>query len=408
MKSGKMESFDSPPKYGAHSFPVYEDAVQHEKQSGYPVDAGKAYWTVNNPGACVRTTDLDIFRHGKRQQLMESTCVIEENTDNNCTAISIEDQAGLLDKLKMLYFNEYATPLPIPTPDLETLSQRCLRWVTYEEYAYQETSIIALLTSQHLTVALQGHIDSNLIATFQQFLLSTTLAYTSWRDPQPPSQRLSVRDLHRMSHLTGSALLHQLDSTLYHRPLARASRSELQALFLVVFGTVLGVAYSTLVGSGPPVIRTDLLSKVLAESPTLWMAMKERLCHLLANDLVILAGMLRFSFDPETARNNILEGCLLGRWNRVGRCVWANVAVPPWQQSWSTAGVGGPGGMFQPTPQATVLPSPELLSPLLPGMDGSDGRKRRSMMVVGPSWNGQQMYARMRTSNGSDGPSLFV
>lgn len=335
----------------------------------------------------------------------------------------------LVEKLEMLYYSGYPTHVQIPIIlDLEILSQRCLRWITNEDHIDQETSIIALLTSQHLTTALQGHIDPTLVSTFQHFLLSTTLAHTSWHDHHPPPQRLSAHDLHRLSHLTGSTLLHQLDPSLRPGSPTDAPRPRprptLQALFLLVFGTSLGVACSTPAGSGPPwpEIRAHLLSKALAESPTLWVATRERLCRLLADDLVALAGALLFRFDAEAARENIIEGCLMGRWGRAGSWVWANAVLPPWhqqhqQRQWSTAaGAGpvgaahrGPGGMFVlPTPQATMVPCPEALGPMLPSMDGSDGRKRRSMIVIGPSQDGQQMYARMRTHAGSDGPSLFV
>lgn len=341
----------------------------------------------------------------------------------------MEDQVVLFRKLRMLYHNGTSNMVPaiaVPIPDLEALSQRCLSWITNEgNHATHDTSIIALLTSQPFAVALRGHIDPALVSTLQDFLFSTTLAYTSWRDHHPPPQRLSVRDLHRISHLTGSALLHKLDHFLNQGSLASWPRPTLQALFLVVFGTTLGVAYSTSVGSGPPVIRTDLLSRVLRESPTLWMAMKERLCHLLADDLVALASTLRLHFDPRAARDSIVDGCLVGRWHRTGQWVWASAArtgaaCPPrqrapegcWPAPSAAAGAGfvdGPAGLFVPvSPQAARMPCPEVRSPMFPAMDGSDAGKRRTMIVVGPSCDGQQMYARMRAHTGSDGPSLFV
>ncbi|KUI69932.1 hypothetical protein VM1G_11630 [Cytospora mali] len=387
--SFSMSYFNLPPEYDAHSFPVGQEAASQGSPSEHSPDAKKRYWTTNNQqqGQCPRMRDLDIFRH----------------------MISTEDQVMLLAKLRLLYFNVYPCPVPTPLiPDLEMLTRRCLIWITNDEPVTQDTSIIALLTSKHFAVALQGYIDPTITSTLQHFLLSTSLTYTSWRDRNPPSQRLSVRDLQRLSHLTGSALLHKLDGLLDPETFTRSSKPILQALFLVLFGTMLGITYSTSAGSGPPEIRTDLLSKVLRESPTLWMAMRERLCQLLANSLITLANMINLQFDKEAVKNNILEGCLMGRWNRTGRWVWADAVLPPWQQRWSTEGANRPGGIFFPTPQPAMVPCPEVLSPLLPNMDGSDGRKRRSMIVVGPSRDGQQIYARMRTHTGSDGPSLFI
>ncbi|ROW08357.1 hypothetical protein VMCG_03242 [Cytospora schulzeri] len=381
-----------PPEHDPYTFPVDREVRAWQgSSSDHLHNMGKEDQKVNNPGARLRITELDIFRH----------------------MISMEDQALLMGKLRMLYLQGNSHPNLVYIPNLETLSQKCLGWITNEGHITQDTSIIALLTSHHFAIALQGHIDPALISHLQDFLFSTTLAYTFWRDHNPPSQRLSVHDLYRISHLTGSALLNKLDHVLQPQSLTRLPRSTLQALFLVIFGTTLGVAYSTSVGSGPPVIRTNLLSKVLRKSPTLWMAMKERLCHLLADDLIVIASILRFQFDPRVAKNNIIEGCLMGRWNRTGNWVWASARLPPWaptwQQGYAAGGVDGPGsGMFLPAPQAMMIPCPEALSPILPAMDGSDGGKRRLMIVVGPSGDGQQMYARMRTHTGSDGPSLFV
>ncbi|ROW03329.1 hypothetical protein VSDG_01584 [Cytospora chrysosperma] len=396
----------APQEYDTHDFPVSREVGA---QQGSPLDyvhnPGKENWRVNSQAACPRAADFDIFRN----------------------LISMEDQVVLFSKLRMLYHNGTSNMVPalaVPMPDLEALSRRCLSWITNEgNHATHDTSIIALLTSQPFAVALRGHIDPALVSTLQDFLFSTTLAYTSWRDHHPPPQRLSVRDLHRISHLTGSALLHKLDRFLNQGSLASVPRSTLQALFLVVFGTTLGVAYSTSVGSGPPVIRTDLLTRVLRESPTLWMAMKERLCHLLADDLLALASTLRLQFDPRAARDSIVDGCLMGRWHRTGQWVWASAArtgpaCPPRQRApegcWPPAAaegagvVDGPAGLFVPAPQAARMPCPEVLGPMFPAMDGADAGKRRTMIVVGPSCDGQQMYARMRAHTGSDGPSLFV
>lgn len=250
-----------------------------------------------------------------------------------------------------------------------------------------------------------------MVSTFQDFVLATTLAYTAWRDQRNPSQRLSVHDLHRTSYLTGSSLLQMLDQHLDPETLGQASRPTLQALFLVLFGTTLGVAYTTQVGGRPSAESTDWIGKVLPESPTLYITMKEHLCHLLADKLVLLANLLWDMVDTEAARTCILDGCLMGRWNRSGRWIWGNpmphYIFPPRDQSLSWL-VQRPGGMFQPTPQAAIMRCPEILGPLMPRMDAADRGKRRSMMVVGPTSHGQQMYARMRTHTGSDGPSLFV
>ncbi|KAI3394118.1 hypothetical protein diail_3201, partial [Diaporthe ilicicola] len=327
-------------------------------------------------------------------------------------AITAQDQTLLIEKLRTLHSHEYTSPFSTSPLDVEDLTQRCLGWILGEEVSHQETSLVSQLTSDILAQTLEGSLDRTTISTFQDFVLSTTLAYTAWRDQRHPSLRLSVHDLYRTGYLTGSSLLQKLDHHLDQETLSRAPRPTLQALFLVLFGTTLGVAYSAQVGGRPPADSADLIGKVLSESPTLHINMKERLCHLLADKLVLLAGLLWARVDAAAARRCVLDGCLMGRWNRSGRWVWGNL-MPHY--TWPPRGdhsldrlVQRPGGSFQPVPRAAMMRCPEVLSPLMPSMDASDGGKRRSMFVVGPTSHGQQMYARMRTHTGSDGPSLFV
>lgn len=275
-----------------------------------------------------------------------------------------------------------------------------------------ETDFVSQLTSHASAEALEGGLDRVTISQFQDFVLSTTLAYTAWRDHRSPSQRLSVRDLHRTSYATGSSLLEKLDQHLEYETLDKAPRPTLQALFLVLFGTTLGVAYSTQVGARPTTASAELVGKVLKESPSPCANMKERLCHLLADKLALLAGLLwGDKVETGVTRTRVLDGCLMGRWTQSGRWVWGNLMPhytwPPSDHPLDWL-VHRPGGTFQPTPRVAMMQYPEILSPLLPRMDSSDRGKRRSMLVVGPTSHGQQMYARMRTHTGSDGPSLFV
>lgn len=270
------------------------------------------------------------------------------------------------------------------------------------------------LTSHALARALGDGLDRATASRFQDFVLATTLAYTAWRDHRNPAQRLSTRDLHRTSYLAGSSLLQNLDQHLESDTLDRCPRPTLQALFIVLFGTTLGVAYSTQIGAGPPTFSADLAGKAPTGSPSPYINTKERLCHLLADKLALLAGLLwdNKAEAAETTRARVLDGCLMGRWARSGRWAWGNL-MPHY--TWPAPSdhsldwlVHRPGGTFQPVPRAAMMRCPEVWSPLMPRMDSSDRGKRRSMLIVGPTTHGQHMYTRMRTCAGSEGPSLFV
>lgn len=338
--------------------------------------------------------------------------------DADCvhSAITNQDQTLLIEKLRALHSRGYAAPYAAPPPDIEYLAHTCLSWIVNDEVPHHETNFVSQLTSHGLAQALGGHLDRETILTFQDFILATTLAYTAWRDQRIPSQRLSIRDLHRTSYVTGSSLLQRLDQRLDSERLDKAPKPTLQALFLVLFGTTLGVAYSTQAatqaGGRPTAAPADPVGKASMESPIHHTTMKERLCHLLADKLAQLAGLLWKTVDTAAARGCVLDGCLTGRWSRSGCWAWGNL-MPHY--TWPLPSdhsldwlVHRPGGTFQPTPRAAMMRCPEVLSPLMPSMDSSDRGKRRSMLVVGPTSHGQHMYARMRTHTGSDGPSLFV
>lgn len=330
-------------------------------------------------------------------------------------AIPEQDQTLLIKKLRALHAYE-GTPTACspPPPDIECLAQKCLGWIISGDVPQHETDFVSQLTSHALARALEDGLDKVTASLFQDFVLATTLAYTAWRDHRNPAQRLSTRDLHRTSYLAGSPLLQKLDRHLASDTLDRTPRPTLQALFVVIFGTTLGVAYSTQVGAGTQTFPADLFGKNLKESPAPYTNMKERLCHLLADKLALLAGIIwdNKAEAAGTTRARVLDGCLMGRWARSGRWAWGNLMPHyAWPQpsdyslDWL---VHRPGGTFQPVPRAAMMRCPEVSSPLMPKMDLSDRGKRRSMLIVGPTTHGQHMYTRMRTYAGSEGPSLFV
>lgn len=387
-----MADTDPLPVYKSHDsacLPAKQELLRDEQPSSRSVDPLEQVVAVHKDPTGTRFTEFDIFRH----------------------AITEPDQIRLIERLRALHSPEYAASFSTSPLDIEYFAQQCLSWIVNEDVPHHETNLVSQLTSHALAQALEGSLDRETILTFQDFILATTLAYTAWRDQRCPSQRLSVHNLHRTSYLAGSSLLQKLDQHINTDTLDKAPRPTLQALFLVLFGTTLGVAYSTQVGGRPTADSADLIGKVLTESPTLYITMKERLCHLLANKLALLAGLLWEKVDTAAARGCVLDGCLMGRWNRSGRWVWGNLMPhytwPPSDHSLDWL-VHRPGGTFQPTPRAAMMRCPEVLSPLMPSMDSSDRGKRRSMLVVGPTSHGQHMYARMRTHTGSDGPSLFV
>lgn len=323
------------------------------------------------------------------------------------------------------------------------------------------------------------HINAITITTLQTFLLATTLQHTGWYDHRSPPQRLYPADLQLISHAAGSSLLrnHLPQLLAVPRPDDEAlsdgrssskacePRAAVQAKICIILGTVLGVIYTTFPnnavsvctqsettpsGAEQPPVSTQEAASVKSSStspcaggtdfsilllptgpfqnsPTQWLATKERLRLVLASELVRLARPLGFVPDTKTEAA-IVEGLM--KRNVGGRWAWGNTLVPPSAplshfSSPPHCGGGWGGeqrdsqdkdksfymdssvGTFHPMPQAAMVGREEILSPHLPRPDPSDGRKRRSMILVGP-WEDRQMYARMRAVGESGRPSMMA
>jgi hypothetical protein len=63
---------------------------------------------------------------------------------------------------------------------------------------------------------------------------------------------ISVRVLHQIGAMTGHDLLLELDRKLSPQELAVCSKEDLQALFLIVFGTILAIGYFPPATKFPP------------------------------------------------------------------------------------------------------------------------------------------------------------
>lgn len=323
------------------------------------------------------------------------------------------------------------------------------------------------------------NINATTITTLQTFLLAATLQHTGWHDHRSPPQRLYPADLQLISHTAGYSLLQYYLPQLLVVPRpdgeplvdgcsstkACELRAAAQAKICVVLGTILGVIYTSFPHNAESVCTQSQTIPSAAEqhplptqeiasvespstslcaggagfnilfpstgpfqnSPTQWLAAKERLRLVLANELVRLARPLGFVPDAKMEAA-IVEGLM--KRNIGGRWVWGNTLVPssaPWSHFSSPKYCGGgrggdqrdnqdndkpfymngPAGTFYPTPQAAMVGREEILSPHLPRPDPSDCRKQRSMILVGP-WEDRQMYARMRAVGESGRPSMMA
>jgi hypothetical protein len=194
--------------------------------------------------------------------------------------------------------------------------------------------------------------DNGLLADFRRFVLATSLAHAGWRDCDG-SRVLTTRELCAAGQVSGARLLRRLDRVLTPQFLARCGRESCQVLFLLVLGAVLGVGYSSSHLLSPEfpssssgedstsMHQTLLISPEFQRSPTLWLAMKEHLCQMLAHHLVFVGSMLGIRMD--TALEQRIIDNAVRRWDKAEQFVWADVVgagLPSREEGGSSAAAG--------------------------------------------------------------------
>lgn len=375
-------------------------------------------------------SEVDIFENGKhsRTALTRRLCFFfflyfqkspDKLTVLKPTVLSSEEQLSLQCKLSHLILDSM-DPRPCaqsPPQTLDQLEEHCFRWILDDPSPPQDqdTCTTAILTSRPLANCLKRHVDPSTITAFQHFLLSSTLTHIGWRDSRPPPQRLSLSDLHRVACTAGSALLRSLDDLLLsssRRADRPAARPALQAHFVLLFGTILGIAYQTRHQSEAlAALMSSILAPVHRDSPTRWLVAQEELRRRLAYELVVLGKALRPDLDAGALAR--LETAALGQWSeRRERWTWVNMILSEDLRNRDPGRSRGPvvdtgGSIFCSAPHASMIARPEAPHAELPRPDGADPQKRRSMIVVGP-WEGQQVYARMRSYARTGCPRMMV
>ncbi|KAK3309352.1 uncharacterized protein B0T15DRAFT_481087 [Chaetomium strumarium] len=236
-------------------------------------------------------------------------------------------------------------------------------WLTDPDFHLPNGSIVGLCCSSLLGLQFPApqqergndEDDDGLLADFRRFVLATSLVHAGWRDSSSSSSSsssngssrgfITTRDLCAVGQASGARLLRRLDRVLTPQFLARCGRDSCQVLFLLVLGAVLGVGYSSpshLLSSASMHHRT-LISPEFQRSPTLWLAMKEHLCQMLAHHLVFVGSMLGIRMD--TGLEQRIIDTAVRRWHKAEQFVWADVVGLPSREegSSSAAAEGLPG-----------------------------------------------------------------
>jgi len=252
----------------------------------------------------------------------------------------------------------------------ESFNETLVSWLTDPAFDFSSrpngtASIVGLCCSSLLGIEFreEDSTSEDLIIEFRRFLLATSLLHSGFRGSKD-GECMTDSDLCTAAQISGSRLLKKLDRTLTPQYLSGLGKEACQVLFLLVLGTVLGIHYtispqfelSSRVSPLPPqqgrlnsslntsashsspadaLLYSELPKRQegqrlvnrtaddFAHSPTLWFAMREHLCQMLAHHLIYLGSMLgiRFSTDME---QRIIDEAVRG-WGKAGDFVWGEV-----------------------------------------------------------------------------------
>lgn len=192
------------------------------------------------------------------------------------------------------------------TSSSTTFNSTMTAWLMNPElHLLPNGSIVGLCCSNLLALQFQEENNSDLeelTADFQRFLLAASLLHTR-SYPKSPRTGSGLRpgEICTAGHMSGSRLLLRLDRILTPQYLSKLSRSSCQVLFLLVLGAVLGMGYSPspdLRNEHSPEFPSEMLMNPdFQQSPTLWLAMREHLCQMLAHHLIYLGGLLGIKLE---------------------------------------------------------------------------------------------------------------
>lgn len=201
------------------------------------------------------------------------------------------------------------------TWDINSLVRVVFDWISNSEDS--DISMVGVFSSHHFLQLVGSLLDSTLALNFRRLIYSTSLAHVYWSGLHH-DHSLTLQDLHHVSYLAGCDLIDTLDIFLSPQSLAESYIQRIQALFLLVFGTILAIGYSSRLTDSPP-FPNDRNDSVTTDW-TLWDVMQEHLSQMLGHHLVFLGSRIDFRFQPSVEKR--LLTMAVSKWLPEGSFTW--------------------------------------------------------------------------------------
>lgn len=126
--------------------------------------------------------------------------------------------------------------------DIDSMSNDFVEWMTNDQLPPASTSRVGILTSFKFQRMVSGLLDETLSKNFRLLLETSSILYS--HGTQVSNSGHSAINFCSSRSMAGREVLQTLESALSKSFLAQCSRKSLQALFLVLLGTIIAVGYS--------------------------------------------------------------------------------------------------------------------------------------------------------------------
>ncbi|KAH9214241.1 hypothetical protein DL95DRAFT_462229 [Leptodontidium sp. 2 PMI_412] len=323
MPQSKSKTMPAAQKEGQHSFRISKPTINTRKRAKFDGKRREEVKAVRNRRSCLRCSLLKIkcsdddlcttceqlsfvTRKHEKQTLTFCGCIRTRLSEVSVFEVYIAasrprrigNEKSIAPTLANISL-EFGSQV---TWDLGALVDDIVDWLNNPQLS--ETSKVGTLSSPRFLELVSESSGPKAGSLFQQMIYAISSAYT-----RNDGSFLIAEELHQFGSIAGHDFLTYLDEKLKPMSLARCSHSEMRALFLWVFGTILAVGYAQ------PSSNTHMQERTSA-----FKSLQNHLCQILAHYLIFLGSQL--GLPIKTGTDQFLLEAAPTRWYREGQFVW--------------------------------------------------------------------------------------
>ena len=140
--------------------------------------------------------------------------------------------------------------------NIDALTTDFATWIATNSINPAATSRVGILSSMECQMLMHQYLEEDICTNLRLLVKTSSLLYTCKDSPHP---YISSNQLHLIRSSVGAKTLKTLEHALKTTALAKASKEKLKSLFLILFGSIIAVAYTTTATKDLEEARYELL-----------------------------------------------------------------------------------------------------------------------------------------------------